>query len=600
MRYAKPTDFQTDVYTPLVPRYSVPEAFQRALSYEGQIQWLAHACSDVIDYVSDGLASHVVKCSDRFDAEELGSLPGTVVTLHVTGDAPDVVATDDFVYAVVTDATTGSSAAVIGSLASADRGNAPADDVWAVACYDVIRDAAAIDGVTSDALGARIDAEAAARSAADDALGARIDAVGRHTFATVDAMKSASLAVGDVAVTSGFHTPGVGGATYVVKAASDETANGMSRVGLDDGAVACACFTDSVTPSQLGYTSGNADQVLAELVTVAGSQGVTARMEGATYPVTGTLVVTSGVRLVGAGVNQTVLEQQTVGATTVKVQASASSETYATGVTLRDFTVTYKAEEWRTDGSVGVDVLAGSYLVENVNVRYHATGFKVRALPGGEAYNPIVHLGENRLLTSCTVYGADTGIENAMQDGFITDCAIGSADTYGINNTGGLQMSNVHIWAIKQYGIANSGTLDASNVMIESNPHSTAANMAWVRLWGGRACFSGLHIWNIQKPVGSLIYQNAGVATFSGMNITRCPADNADKVCPPIVYIGESALSCSIDFTIDDTYASIKGNGYTNHGCTLRLTGITPPTSSVSQSFVTKEAGTYTGAATKL
>ena len=591
-------------WSPFVPRYSVPEGFQRALSYEGQIHWLAQWCAEVEEYVKGGGYAWVVDATDVFDLAGLKALPGQSHTFTVTTDVGKVNKDGDPVFAVVT--CDGAPALVCGVLESADG------SAWTVAVRHVLPDyQGAIDAEASaresadTALGARIDAEASARESADTALGARIDAIvipaaTPFTFATVDEMKVANLSAGDVAVTAGFHKAGMGGATYVVKASSDATANGMSRIALANDNVACACFTGSVTPSQLGYTAGAADTVLTELVAVAVSQDVTARLEGATYQVTGSLIIPSGVTLAGSGVNRSIIEQQTAGATTVKVQASTSSETYATGVTLRDFTVTYKAEEWRTDGSVGVDVLAGSYLVENVNVRYHATGFKIRALPGGDSYNPIVRLGENRLLNSCTVYGADTGIENAMQDGFMSNCAIGSTTTYGINNTGGLQLTNCHIWAFKQYGIANSATLDATNVMIESNPNSDADNTAWVRLWGGRANFVGLHVWNIQKPVGNLIYQNAGIANFTGMTITRCPGDNTSKTCPPIVYVGEASFACSIEFMIDDTYTSIKGSGYTNHGCTLSLAGVAPATSTVTQSFVTKTAGTYTVSRTTL
>lgn len=142
------------VYTPLVPRYSVPESFQRALSYEGQIQWLAHSFRDVWDYVQTARCTYVLATTDSYTREQLDALPGTTVTLSAVDDGrlPCVVKSEDAVLAVVRDTTAGTQALVIGTIADTTCTDCTACTPWTVVVRYVVRDLASTIDKLSESL----------------------------------------------------------------------------------------------------------------------------------------------------------------------------------------------------------------------------------------------------------------------------------------------------------------------------------------------------------------------------------------------------------------------------------------------------------------
>ena len=133
---------------PFVPRYSVPEGFQRALSYEGQLHWLAGSVKDALEYVDGARSCFVVEArpSDRIHGSDIAEWPGTDRHVHVAtpgkdehDGVPDDVRTDDVVLCLVDVYEDACPALVVGTLVSACRCNAPEDDDWLIHVWHVVR-----------------------------------------------------------------------------------------------------------------------------------------------------------------------------------------------------------------------------------------------------------------------------------------------------------------------------------------------------------------------------------------------------------------------------------------------------------------------------
>lgn len=130
---------------PFTPRYSVPESFRRALSYEGQVHWLAGLYDRFESMVESNVNFWVVDSTDSFDRETADGFLNKKHAFDVTwpADGPvsgtDVtVATGDVVAVRSTDTTDGGMCFLMGNVVDACRGVTP--ERWNVAVRMVVHD----------------------------------------------------------------------------------------------------------------------------------------------------------------------------------------------------------------------------------------------------------------------------------------------------------------------------------------------------------------------------------------------------------------------------------------------------------------------------
>lgn len=149
--------FAPEHYTqPFAPRYSVPEGFQRALSYEGQQHWLAGIMQRAAEYIED---AHVTWClqSSTTLTGKASTYLGTDVTFSIARDestglheghvpAPEVVKEGDLCvirartsyYDADSSSYPKSYSTFVGWLVSACRCNSPEE--WTVHIVDILPD----------------------------------------------------------------------------------------------------------------------------------------------------------------------------------------------------------------------------------------------------------------------------------------------------------------------------------------------------------------------------------------------------------------------------------------------------------------------------
>lgn len=146
--YPRVGDVPVAYTQPFVPRYSVPEGFQRALSYEGQLHWLAQLCNDAYAYLEAGNATWVAASQYGYTAARLDSMVGTDQEFSILEaspadehtDLPGCVKAGDVVMLRVNDSTNKAWALVVGYLVSACRCNAPTPDKWVLHVLHVVHD----------------------------------------------------------------------------------------------------------------------------------------------------------------------------------------------------------------------------------------------------------------------------------------------------------------------------------------------------------------------------------------------------------------------------------------------------------------------------
>lgn len=277
---------------------------------------------------------------------------------------------------------------------------------------------------------------------------------------------------------------------------------------------------------------------------------------------------------------------------------SAKSSPYAKDIVIKNLGIECAEQDWHEASHKGIDITASSYIIDNVSVRWFGTGLLLNAIPKAN-YVESTHNGECRIVNNFNVYGCADGITNNLQDALFSNIVIGSCTNSGFyNDSGNSAINNIHIWAIQLYGILNGGSLSVNNVEIESNPNSSSNSSAWIRQWGGRSVINNLRIWNIQKPIGNIVYNSAGEMTISNAMIYGCATENVAKQIPPLALINANSsvkTLLKMDVALDDSYDSIAGNGYTNTGNAnvLILTATAPANSKYTQPFVTKTGGSY-------
>jgi uncharacterized coiled-coil protein SlyX len=140
---------------PFTPRYSVPESFRRALSYEGQIHWLAGLYDRFESMVESNVNFWVVDSTDSFDRETADGFLNKEHAFDVTwpADGPVsgtgvTVATGDVVAVRFTDTTDGGMCFLMGNVVDACRCVTP--ERWNVAVRMVVHDITAkFDGLSA-------------------------------------------------------------------------------------------------------------------------------------------------------------------------------------------------------------------------------------------------------------------------------------------------------------------------------------------------------------------------------------------------------------------------------------------------------------------
>lgn len=274
---------------------------------------------------------------------------------------------------------------------------------------------------------------------------------------------------------------------------------------------------------------------------------------------------------------------------------------YSQDITLKNFGIVCSEEEWHTDNYCGIDITPASCDIENISVRWMAEGIRVRNIPSA-SYEDVTHTGPVRRVSYCDVYGCNNGFHNTNQDMMYDNVTCGSCENAGLyNESGGCALVNAHFWGIKQYGLLNGGSINVSNLEIESDTNRSASNSAFIRQWGVKSVMNiaNLRIWNIYSSAGFIVSNTSGICTISNMNIAACSDTNTSKTCPAICYVnsdgGGSPTVTDVSFTIDSSYESIVGAGYTNTGGAnvLCLQGFAPAESSFTQGFITKTGGNY-------
>ena len=130
---------------PFTPRYSVPESFRRALSYEGQLHWLAGLYDRFESMVESNVNFWIVDSTDSFDRETADGFLNKEHAFDVTwpADGPVsgtgvTVATGDVVAVRFTDTTDGGMCFLMGNVVDACRCVTP--ERWNVAVRMVVHD----------------------------------------------------------------------------------------------------------------------------------------------------------------------------------------------------------------------------------------------------------------------------------------------------------------------------------------------------------------------------------------------------------------------------------------------------------------------------
>lgn len=318
------------------------------------------------------------------------------------------------------------------------------------------------------------------------------------------------------------------------------------------------------------------------------------------YQVSNTLMIPSGTHLMGSGVFGTklVFPDGVNGITDV-----LNADGYSSDIVLENISITNALESYTGD-TKGIELTCCSYVLRNISVRHFKTGLLLNTLPV-DRYTYVNHSGEVRVVDKFNVYDANRGIYSKLQDSLFSNIVIASVAEAGFYNEGGSSVTNMHIWAFKLYAILNGATLSCSNIEIESNPNTSQQNAAWIRQWSGRSQFVNLKLWNIQKPVGNIVYLTAGIMNIQGGLIYGCAPENTSKVLPPLCNINAAdnqATMLYMQAILDSSYDTLTGNGYTNTGNAnvLMLDISAPSNSAYTQSFINKTGGTYTVGATSV
>lgn len=137
---------------PFTPRYSVPESFRRALSYEGQLHWLAGVCRD-LSLSLDSFNDIWIADTTGFTAYEADSFVDTTHTFDVTWpDMPiekPVLSDGDLVFLRFEDTSDNCTCLIVGYLVDADRAIEP--ERWNVAVKAVLHNVGdALKGLKAD------------------------------------------------------------------------------------------------------------------------------------------------------------------------------------------------------------------------------------------------------------------------------------------------------------------------------------------------------------------------------------------------------------------------------------------------------------------
>lgn len=143
---------------PFTPRYSVPESFRRALSYEGQVHWLAGLYDRFESMVESNVNFWIVDSAVAFDRETADGFLNKEHAFDVTWPAGGpvsgtgvTVATGDVVAVRFTDTTDGGMCFLMGNVVDACRRVTP--ERWNVAVRMVVHDITA----KFDELSAKVD-----------------------------------------------------------------------------------------------------------------------------------------------------------------------------------------------------------------------------------------------------------------------------------------------------------------------------------------------------------------------------------------------------------------------------------------------------------
>lgn len=143
---------------PFTPRYSVPESFRRALSYEGQVHWLAGLYDRFESMVESNVNFWIVDSTVAFDRETADGFLNKEHAFDVTWPADGTVsgtdvtvATGDVVAVRFTDTTDGGMCFLMGNVVDACRCVTP--ERWNVAVRMVVHDITA----KFDELSAKVD-----------------------------------------------------------------------------------------------------------------------------------------------------------------------------------------------------------------------------------------------------------------------------------------------------------------------------------------------------------------------------------------------------------------------------------------------------------
>ncbi len=141
---------------PFTPRYSVPESFRRALSYEGQIHWLAGLYGQFESMIEDNVNFWIVDSTEEFDRKVADGFLNTTQVFEVTWPVDNVinnvssepdrtvtrtdvtVKTGDVAAIRFTDPTDGGMCFLMGNLVEACRCTTP--ERWKVAVKIVVHD----------------------------------------------------------------------------------------------------------------------------------------------------------------------------------------------------------------------------------------------------------------------------------------------------------------------------------------------------------------------------------------------------------------------------------------------------------------------------
>ena len=441
---------------PFTPRYSVPESFRRALSYEGQLHLLACLHDQLESMVEGKVGFWIVDSTVEFDRKYADGLLNKEHAFDVTWptDGPVsgtdvIVATGDVVAVRFNDTTDGGMCFIMGNVVEAYRCVTP--ERWNVAVRMVVHD------ITDklDKLYVKVDAI----SAKDVELETRLGTVESTVNTLSDNVDE--IEAKDVEFENRFVTV-------------ESTVNSLSSSLVFIDATKHGVSTDNVDNSE----------ALQSIIDDCASKGRVCYLPDGVYRCSSRISIPWGMRLQGQSMANTVIEfSSDAGFVADRVDKNG----YKTGIGIeisyiqivgpykgqwvRNMDTTY-SEAWSPNAvnRAGIGGWISASHIHDIVVKYFKFGIATwNPSFTGSDFNTLYNYvyGDNRIFENITVSENLVGIVMGQSDSMLRNIIVaGNGNYYPIMMNGGLLESS-HLWGVPN-AVFIQGGCRVTNIEVES------------------------------------------------------------------------------------------------------------------------------------